>query len=208
MKKCLYIMGLLTLISLIFSSNALPYGVKELKTKHALSEPGKIEVLEFMWLGCPHCRDFHPSWVSLKKQFGDRAHFRSVPASFDSWLFDAKIYLTLEQLDLLDDGLLANYYKARQGAQARSFASDENAVARWLQQRYGKPVQSFLSMFRSSLVQYRLREIQELMKKYPVRGVPAILISLPDSHKTYLVPFSQSARVGKNIRDILNKALP
>ena len=58
---------------------------KVLKTPQAVSvAAGKIEVIEFFWYGCPHCKDFDPlieAWAS--KQDPDIV-FKRVPIAFDA----------------------------------------------------------------------------------------------------------------------------
>ena len=194
-------------LALIFwacSGSGLPQGVQELEMRHE-PQAKNIEVLEFMWLGCPHCRTFHQNWVSLKRRFSGRGvRFGSVPAPFDNWRFDARVYLAFEKLGLISDGLLANYYAVRQGAEAKSFAGDSEKVAEWLSQRYDRSKEDFLEVFDSSSLESRLKDIEDLIGKYPVGGVPSVLISVVDTQKSYFVPFAHSAaRTEKTIRRLL-----
>ncbi len=211
MQKKMLILCIL-LFSLLSSCNRaeekLPRGVKKIQTKHRLIKTDKIEVLEFFWLGCNHCRYFHKNWVDLKRQFANRIEFRSIPATFENWIFDARVYLTMEQLGIANDGLLANYYEARQGEDSAKYVSDINAVAQWFQQRYGIEEQGFVNMFDSSLVEDKLKEMKELLVNYPmVTGVPTILISVPSQNSSYLVQYTERLAVQKTISDIVEKML-
>ena len=192
------------LLLLSCSGQILPQGVQELEMKHEpYAGTQNIEVLEFMWLGCPHCQIFHKNWVSLKRQFADSGvSFASVPAPFDSWHFDARVHLAFEELGLMNDGLLANYYAVRQGPEGKAFASDPEKAAQWLSQRYDTSKDDFLEIFGSSLLENRLQEIEEMIDKYPVRGVPAFLVSVIDTQKSYFIPY-EGENTEKTIQTLL-----
>ena len=208
MRKIFLILFVLMVWFSSCTKESLPRGVEKLQTNHQLSEPGQIEVLELLWLGCPSCRAFHRNWVSLKKRFGDKVVFRSIPATFDNWIFDARVYVAMEELGLINDGLLANYFDVRQGPERSKFASDIQVVAQWLEQRYGTQEQDFLNMFHSSVVEDRLRAIRELIGKYPVTSVPSILVSVPDDQASYLVINAQADAAEKAISQLIQRALP
>ncbi|WGK68653.1 thioredoxin domain-containing protein [Candidatus Haliotispira prima] len=207
MRKILFICVVLSGLFTACGDKPLPNNVSKLETQHALKTPGQVEVIKFFWLGCPHCREFHTNWVSLKRQFNGAVQFRSVPIAFDTWIFDTRVYVTIRELGLATDGLLANYYEARQGPDKERLAKDPTAVAKWLQQYYDSTEQDFLSMFESSLAEDKVQEIKELQAKYPISGVPAVLISMPDSKTSYLVSYAKAAATEKAIKDILEDIL-
>src|SRR6478672_7162966 len=65
--------------------------------------PGKIEVTEFFWYGCPHCYHLEPSVVSWLQKKPDDVVFKRVPAvPSKSWESLAVVYYTLEAMGLLD----------------------------------------------------------------------------------------------------------
>ena len=65
--------------------------------------PGKIEVIEFFWYGCPHCNAFEPTVEAWVKKLSADVSFRRVPVAFRDEPFVAhqKIYYALEGLDLV-----------------------------------------------------------------------------------------------------------
>ncbi len=209
MRNFFLILGPFLLFLLSFRSNEnLPPGVQKLHTEHNLSLPQQIEVREFVWLGCLHCRKFHSSWTKIKEQFGDRANFLTVPAVFDNWYFDARIFVSMEQLGLIDDELMANYLEARQGNDAPTLSRDPKAVAKWLTQHYDVSQQAFLNMFQSDAVDSKLLQLKSIQQQYPIDAVPAVLISVPDSQTTYFVPFEQLASTSEAIVNLLQQLLP
>ncbi|MFK7965909.1 MAG: hypothetical protein AB8C46_18270 [Burkholderiaceae bacterium] len=44
--------------------------------------PGKIEVIEFFWVGCPHCRRMEPVIEAWKKLAPDDVQLRKVHVNF------------------------------------------------------------------------------------------------------------------------------
>ncbi len=48
------------------------------------SGPGKIEVTEFFWYGCPHCNALEPSLEAWVKKQGKDVVFKRVPVAFQS----------------------------------------------------------------------------------------------------------------------------
>lgn len=54
-----------------------------LKAVQPLDVPaGKIEVIEFMWYGCPHCNEFDPYLENWIKKQGPDVVFKRVPVAF------------------------------------------------------------------------------------------------------------------------------
>lgn len=62
--------------------------------------PGKIEVAELFWFGCPHCYAMEPQIVKYKKSHPDYVQFKQVPAMLNpSWAADAYTFFIANILD-------------------------------------------------------------------------------------------------------------
>ncbi len=62
--------------------------------------PGKIEVAELFWLGCPHCYSLEPEILKYKASHPDYVEFKQVPAMLNpSWAADANTFFIAEILD-------------------------------------------------------------------------------------------------------------
>ena len=62
--------------------------------------PGKIEVVELFWFGCPHCYAMEPQIVKYKKNHPDYVEFKQVPAMLNpSWAADAYTFFIANILD-------------------------------------------------------------------------------------------------------------
>ena len=94
----------------VFSLSALATGPEafegheyaRLKNPQPVTTGSKIEVLEFFWYRCPHCFQLEPALNTWLKSLPKDAQVRRVPAVFrDDWLPGAKLYYTLEQMNLL-----------------------------------------------------------------------------------------------------------
>jgi thiol:disulfide interchange protein DsbA len=73
---------------------AAPY--VELANPVPVAVPGKIEVVELFWYGCPHCYAFEPSDQSLGQLPSD-VNFVRIPAMFGGpWDAHGQMFLTLD----------------------------------------------------------------------------------------------------------------
>ena len=74
-----------------------------LKPEMAVETPGKIEVVEFFWYGCPACFKLEPLLEAWVPKLQPDTVFRRIPAVFnDRWALDAAIYYTFEAMGVLD----------------------------------------------------------------------------------------------------------
>jgi protein dithiol oxidoreductase (disulfide-forming) len=66
--------------------------------------PGKIEVIDFFWYGCPHCYSFEPALEAWAKKLAPDVAFRRLPVMFREEPFGthARLYYAIEALGLID----------------------------------------------------------------------------------------------------------
>jgi thiol:disulfide interchange protein DsbA len=73
-----------------------------LTTPVRTADPGKIEVAEFFWYGCPHCYHFEPSITAWLKTKAADVDFVRVPAIWHPDMeLHAKMFYTAQQLGKL-----------------------------------------------------------------------------------------------------------
>uniref|UniRef100_UPI00286BF704 thiol:disulfide interchange protein DsbA/DsbL n=1 Tax=Roseateles sp. TaxID=1971397 RepID=UPI00286BF704 len=66
--------------------------------------PGKIEVVEFFWYGCPHCNTFEPQLEAWAKKLPSDVVLKRVPVAFrDDFVPHQRLFYTLEAMGKLDD---------------------------------------------------------------------------------------------------------
>jgi len=134
--------------------------------------PGKIEVIEFFWYGCPHCSAFEPMLEGWIKRLAGDVSFRRVPVAFrdEPFVIHQKIFYALEalgQLDALHRKVFAAIHNERQRLDKMS------DVAAWMTKN-GVDGAKFTELANSFSVQAKLRQAKQLADGYKIDGVPAI----------------------------------
>jgi thiol:disulfide interchange protein DsbA len=134
--------------------------------------PGKIEVIEFFWYGCPHCNAFEPMLEGWIKRLPGDVSFRRVPVAFrdEPFVIHQKIFYALEalgQLDTLHRKVFAAIHNERQRLDKMP------EVAAWMAKN-GVDGAKFTELANSFSVQTKLRQAKQLADGYKIDGVPAI----------------------------------
>ena len=133
--------------------------------------PGKIEVLEFFWYGCPHCNAFEPrlqAWV--KKQPADVA-FKRVPVAFrDEFVPQQRLYYALEAMGKVEQ-LHAKVFEAVHVNHEPT--NREDLILAWAGKQ-GLDTAKFKELYDSFAVSTKARRATQLQDAFKVQGVPAI----------------------------------
>lgn len=148
------------------------------------AEASRIEVVEFFWYGCPHCNDLEPLTTSWLRTLPRDVGFRRVPAVFPNspkWAPGARIYYTLEAMNLLDR-MHGEVFKAIHGERRR--LDDERVLLEWIASK-GVDAHAFLAAWSSFGVQTKVRQATEVTQRAGLNGVPAIVV---DGRYQALVP--------------------
>jgi thiol:disulfide interchange protein DsbA len=134
--------------------------------------PGKIEVIEFFWYGCPHCNVFEPALDAWAKKLPADVAFRRVPIAFREEPFVAhqKIFYALEAMGLIPTMHRKVFY-AIHGERQRL---DKPADIAAFMQKNGVDSAKFLDQFNSFSVQTKVRQASKTAADYKIDGVPAI----------------------------------
>ncbi|HJV61535.1 MAG TPA: thiol:disulfide interchange protein DsbA/DsbL [Albitalea sp.] len=134
--------------------------------------PGKIEVIEFFWYGCPHCNAFEPALDAWQKRLPADVAFRRVPVAFREEPFVAhqKIYYALEAMGLVPTMHRKVFY-AIHGERQRL---DKPAEIAAFMQKNGVDSAKFMENFNSFSTQTKARQAARLSEAYKIDGVPAI----------------------------------
>lgn len=134
---------------------------------------GKIEVTEFFFYTCPHCADMEPLLDQWAKTLPKDVSLRRVPVLFRPQLAPyAKIYYTLEAMDLLDK-LHAEVFVAIH--QQRLNLADEKALFSWVAGK-GADAAKFEEVYKSSAIIDKVKQADQLTRTYNVPGTPAIVV--------------------------------
>lgn len=136
--------------------------------------PGKIEVTEFFWYGCPHCNEFEPSLQAWTKALPKDVTFRRVPAIFrPQWVPGAKAYYSFEALGLTDK-LHAELFNAIHVQ--RMNPADDQAIINWVGSKGGDAAK-FADIYKSFTVQSQVQRAAQIVSAHGLQGVPALVIN-------------------------------
>ena len=154
-------------------------------TQPTSAPPGKVEVLEVMWLGCPHCFALEPhidQWLKTKPSYVD---FVRVPVMWDpERRAHARLLYTLEALgraDLIDEAFASMHQlESETGSEAVLYSSNKNETFKlqqaWAKQQGISPA-AFAQAYNSFDVATKLQHAQFITEAYRVRFVPFIAVA-------------------------------
>jgi protein dithiol oxidoreductase (disulfide-forming) len=150
----------------------IDYRVVELPAR--AEEGDDVEVLEVFWYGCPHCYHLEgplQQWLATKP---DGVTFRRMPATGSPrWVPHAKAYYAAEMLGQLDK-LHEPLFKALHDQRRKIFTDDE-IIAFAAEQ--GIDEDAFRKAYNSFPVDMQVRKATDLMRRYNIDGVPAIVVN-------------------------------
>ena len=133
-----------------------------------------VEVVEAFWYGCGHCYRLEPVIEEWLKNKPDNVEFVRLPAVLGSnWEPHARAYYTAEVLGVLD-----KIHKPLMDAihlQKRSLSNEEQLAEFFAE--HGVDKQAFFKAYNSFEVETRLRRSQQLVRRYRIQGVPAIIVN-------------------------------
>ena len=155
----------------------------EISPTQPVETPGKIEVLEFFWYGCPHCYTLEPLLETWIARLPKDAQFRRVPAVFnENWARDAAVFYAFEALGVLER-LHRPYFDAIHRDRLNS--RDQATLNEWLRKN-GVDVKKYEDAAKSFGVQSKVRRASQLSAAYRIDGTPALAV-----HGRYTVSAEQ-----------------
>ncbi|SDN68483.1 thiol:disulfide interchange protein DsbA [Pseudomonas arsenicoxydans] len=151
---------------------AAPY--VELSNPVPVAVPGKIEVVELFWYGCPHCYAFEPVINPWVEKLPSDVNFVRIPAMFGGpWDAHGQMFLTLEAMGV-ESKVHAAVFNAIQKEHKKLI--DKADMADFLATQ-GVDKDKFLSTFDSFAIKGKIVQARELAKKYEISGVPTMIVN-------------------------------
>nr|WP_314524049.1 thiol:disulfide interchange protein DsbA/DsbL [uncultured Pseudomonas sp.] len=151
---------------------AAPY--VELTNAVPVAVPGKIEVVELFWYGCPHCYSFEPVINPWVEKLPSDVNFVRIPAMFGGpWDAHGQMFLTLEAMGV-EHKVHAAVFEAIQKQHKKLLTPEE--MAEFLATQ-GVDKDKFLATFNSFAIKGRVVQARELAKKYEITGVPTMIVN-------------------------------
>ncbi|MGE8407742.1 MAG: thiol:disulfide interchange protein DsbA [Pseudomonas sp.] len=146
----------------------------ELSNPVPVSQPGKIEVVELFWYGCPHCYAFEPTINPWSEKLPADVNFKRVPAMFGGpWDAHGQMFLTLEAMGV-EHKVHAAVFDAIQNQKKHLTKPDDMADFLATQ---GVDKDKFLATFNSFAIKGQIAQAKELAKKYEITGVPSLVVN-------------------------------
>lgn len=140
--------------------------------------PGKVEVVEVFWLGCPHCYALEPyvqAWLKNKPAY---VEFVRVPVMWGpAHRAHAHLFYTLQALNRPE--LVQKAFDAIQQQHQMLMGSSEDETLQ-AQEAFAKAngvaADEFAKAYNSFSVNSNLQRAEQLTQRYHVTGVPLLVI--------------------------------
>jgi protein dithiol oxidoreductase (disulfide-forming) len=140
-----------------------------------VATPGKREVLEFFWYGCPHSRLLEQplaDWAARQPKDVVVRRVPAVTAGEPASRGQARLYYALERL-----GLVGRLQRAafRAVVEQHHDLADEATAAEWAT-RHGVDRRAFLAAYESAEVGRRTAAAPALLERYQVPELPSVVV--------------------------------
>jgi thiol:disulfide interchange protein DsbA len=143
------------------------------------AEPGQVEVLEVLWLGCPHCYELNPYMEAFKKKKPAYVKFTQEHVMWGpAHRAHAKLFYTLEALGR--DDLIAKAFDEIHRRGNNLVAASDTATASMhaaFAAANGLSEADFKREYNGFAVNTRLQRAEELMRRYRVESVPLFIVN-------------------------------
>ncbi len=134
----------------------------------------KIEVVELFWYGCGHCYSLEPVITAWLEKKPANVEFVRIPAVLGrNWEPHARAYYAAQVLGVAD-----KVHKPLMDAihaQKRTIFNEEQLAAFFAEQGVDK--EAFLKAYKSFEVETKLRRSLQLVQRYGIDGVPAVIVN-------------------------------
>lgn len=139
------------------------------------SPPDKIEVAEFFWYGCPYCYRMDAYLEEWQREKPDEVNFIHVPAVWDDPVMEthARLFLALQAKGVLEDAHRDAFRAFHTEQRQLLTLADQERFA----ERHGVSGEDYRNAYRSFGVQSNLTRIKDLMRRYRILGVPAMVVN-------------------------------
>ena len=146
----------------------------ELSSPVPLSKPGKIEVVELFWYGCPHCYQFESTINPWIEQLPEDVNFVRIPALFGGvWNAHGQLFITLQNMQVeqkVHDAIFNAIHK-----QGKKLATPDEMAEFLVEQGLDKD--AFLKTYNSFGVKSQMEKAKKLAMAYQISGVPVMIVN-------------------------------
>lgn len=140
------------------------------------ASPGKVEVVELMWLGCPHCYELEPTIEEYKKNQPEYVEFKQVPATLNPvWAADAETFYIAQILDPQNKKQLVTKLFHAIHEQRRRLNKPEAAKRFLLEQGFSE--EQFNNAKNSLAFRQKISRAGEISQGSQATSVPSIIVN-------------------------------
>jgi len=143
------------------------------------ADPGQVEVLEILWLGCPHCYELEPYIEAWRKKKAPYVKFVQEHVMWGpSHRAHGRLFYTLEVLGR-DDLVVKAFDEIHRRGNMLVAANDDQSMQMHLAfaKANGISEADFKREYNGFAVNTRLQRAEELMRRYKVESVPRVIIN-------------------------------
>ncbi|BCF95636.1 thiol:disulfide interchange protein [Paraburkholderia sp. PGU19] len=134
---------------------------------------GKIEVIEFMWYGCPHCNEFDPYLEAWVKKQGPDVVFKRVPVAFrDDFIPHSKLYHAVDALGLANQLTPTIFHEIHVN---KNYLLTPEDQAKFLAKN-GIDPKKFMDAYNSFSTQSAIQRDKKLIEDFKIDGVPTLAV--------------------------------
>ena len=138
------------------------------------SPPDKIEVAEFLWYGCLFCYRMDAYIEEWRKRQPDEVNFIHMPAVWNPTMEShARLFLALQAVGKLDAAHREIFRAIHTDQRLLLTLRDQERFV----ERYDVSAEDFRNAYRSFGVEANLSRIKDLMRRYRVLAVPALVVN-------------------------------
>jgi thiol:disulfide interchange protein DsbA len=172
----------------------------KLEKPQPVAVPGKIEVIEFFWYGCPHCNDLEPAVEAWEGSLAKDVAFRRehvIWSGRGATEAHARIFLTLRSMNLLKQHHRAVFEAIHK---TKSELRSEKEVFDWAAKR-GIDRAKFEATYKSFGINAQVARAKDLTERYLVEGVPGFAVN-----GKYMTTLGMT-RSDKRMFEVVNKLI-
>jgi len=143
--------------------------------------PGKVEVVEMFWYGCPHCYSLDPYLESWRKNKPAYVEFRRVPITWgEVHRSHAHMFYALQALgkeEALHSAVFSEMHEKKNYMFTQGNENESLAAQVAFAKAHGISEADYRNAYNSFSVQTNLQKSDELMRRFKVESVPLIVIN-------------------------------
>ena len=175
-RRLLALLAFLCLPALAIAADAFEEGTHYQPVSPAVpvAEPGKIEVVELFWYGCPHCFHMEPLVAEWLKAKQEGVVFRRVPAIFaQQWVPHARAFYAVDAL-----GQLERFHRPLFDAmhQDKRMIMNEDSLTDFAKE-VGIDGGQFRQAYDGPSVDAKVKKAMLLTRDYGIDGVPSFIVN-------------------------------